>query len=263
MSAGVECTKTLSEFAQLLDLTVPARWDNRYYHVHDTSKGVLTYNPYLDMAYPAGHAGDAPSVAKMTQRYHLFNKVFRNTIAIKQGDKGFVRGWLVNSLYFLERGKQFDLMDYIYEEIRGSVYDRKCCILAPYLQILIEHCIGTQANSYQKIEHKVVSYPVPRVEPTPGSRAASKDDGWMTKLKKVFCLHLDTQKQNYKLHRSNKIIRQNQVLLMRKQGMTVASGSEKDITEEKDWISKHSTWEDGDASSSFVPRGDEDPEDES
>jgi hypothetical protein len=203
---------------------------------------------------------DAPSVAKMNQRYHLFNKVFRNTVASKQGDKGFVCGWLVNSLYYLEHGKKYDLMDYIYEEIRGSVLERKCCILAPYIQMLIEHCIDSLANTYQKIEHKIVSYPVPRVEPPPKPQVASMDDGWKAKLKKVFCLNLDIQSQNYKLHRSSKLIRQNQKKQMRHQGMHVSSGSEDVITEEKNWISKHSTWDD-DASSSFVPHGDEDPED--
>jgi hypothetical protein len=39
----------------------------------------------------------------------------------------------------------------------------------------------------------------------------------------------------------------------------VDSGSEKKITEEKDWMSKHSSWEEDDATSSYVPpQGDED-----
>jgi hypothetical protein len=154
-------------------------------------KGVLAYNPYLDMAYPEGHAGDAPSMAKMTQRYHLFNKVFRNTIAIKQGDKGFVRGWLVNSLHYLEHGKRFDIMDYIFQEIRCSCFDRKCCILAPYLQLWIEHCIGTRANSYKKVDHKAVAYPLPRDDPPPQPRAAPAEVGWKAELKKMFCFQLD------------------------------------------------------------------------
>jgi hypothetical protein len=40
--------------------------------------------------------------------------------------------------------------------------------------------------------------------------------------------------------------------------MSIDSGSEKSITEEKDWISKHSTWDDDDASSSYVAWGADD-----
>jgi hypothetical protein len=69
----------------------------------------------------------------------------------------------------------------------------------------------------------------------------------------MFCFHLDVQKQNYKIHRSTKQLRQNQILLMRHQGMTVESGSEKVITEEDKWMSKHSKWDEDDASSSYVP----------
>jgi hypothetical protein len=211
MSAGVECTKTLREFAQIWKFPMPQANDDRFFKVHDESVGVLPYTPYLDMAYPPGHAGDAPSVPKMTQRYHLYNKVFRNTIAIKQGDKGFVRGWLVNTLYYLEQSKRIDIMDYIYEEIRLSVFDRKCCILAPYLQIIIEHCIGTVANSYKKIEHKVVSYPPLKDTPPPPpsqlrTQMEAPDSGWKANLKKIFCLQVDVQRQNYKIHRSNKMI---------------------------------------------------------
>jgi hypothetical protein len=50
---------------------------------------------------------------------------------------------------------------------------------------------------------------------------------------------------------------------MRNQGLSIASGSEKEITDEKDWFFKHSTWEEDDASSSYVPRHqDDDPEDD-
>jgi hypothetical protein len=126
--------------------------------------------------------------------------------------------------------------------------------------MLIEDAVGMFANRYEKIEHKSMSVNLPVREDAPPMKSAGApssrgivDDGWKAKLKKVFCLNIDIQDQNYKLHRQSKMIRQNQKLMMRNQGMTVASGSEGNLTSSKEWKSKHSVWEDDDASSSYVP----------
>jgi hypothetical protein len=167
-----------------------------------------------------------------------------------------------------------DIVHYIYEEICLAILERKCCILAPYIQLLIEDALGTLANRYPRIDHKLLTVSIPLVEEAPNhtiatyapssSRGAALDNGWKAKLNKVFYLNIDIQHQNYKIHRSNKLIRQNQKKQMRQQGMHVSSGSEDVITDEKNWKSKNSTWEDDDTSSLFVPpRGDEDPEDDS
>jgi hypothetical protein len=210
------------------------------------------------MAYPPGRI-DAPNISTMTQRYHLYNRVLRHTIAVKAGDKGVVRGWLINTLYHLERGKKFDIMDYIFEELHTCVYDRKCPILAPYIQQVIERCIGvTLANTYPRTSHKMQTYPKPKVLPPPPQvgPSAAPDGQWKSMMKKIFCMQVDTHKQNYRLHVSNKKIRQNQKISMRHQGLTVVSGSEDTITDEATWMSRHSsTWEFDDASSSHVPGG--------
>jgi hypothetical protein len=91
MSAGQEITRTLADFATLLGFVVPDAEDSNYRRIHDVHKGVLAYHPTLHMAYPEGcGARDAPSMPKMNTKYHLLNKVFCHTIAIKQGDKGYV-----------------------------------------------------------------------------------------------------------------------------------------------------------------------------
>jgi hypothetical protein len=164
------------------------------------------------MAYPPGGI-DAPNITPMTPRYQFYTKVFRNSIAIKAGDKGVVRGWLINTLYYLEKEKKINLLDYIYQEIRLCVFDRKCCILAPYIQQIIEDCIGsTLANTYQKIQHKVLNYPAPKVLPPPPQPDAryAPDGQWKAMMKKIFCMQVDTHKQNYKTHVANKKIHQNQ-----------------------------------------------------
>jgi hypothetical protein len=261
MSAGQQCSMTIKECAVVWKIPMPFPGDSDYMHIHDETIGTLPYTPYLDMAYPPGGI-DAPNISSMTPRYQLYNKVLRNTIAIKAGDRGVVRGWLINTLYYLEKEKKIDLLDYIYQEIRICVLERKCCILAPYIQQIIEHCIGiTLANSYQRTKHKVQAVQAPKVLPPPPQPDAryAPDNQFKAMMKKIFCMQVDTHKQNYKTHVANKKIRQNQKQIMRHQGLTVVSGSEDVITDEATWLSRHSsTWEFDDASSSHVPRDDED-----
>jgi hypothetical protein len=165
-------------------------------------------------------------------------------------------------LYNLEKTKKIDILDYIYQELRLCVFERKCCILAPYLQQIIESCIGVPlANTYYRTTHKLQSYPAPKVLPPPPQQAPSEahDSKWTAMMKKIFYVQVDTHKQNYQLHVSNKKIHQNQKKHMRAQGLEVTSGSEDVITEEAIWMDRHSsTWEFDDASSSHVARDDDD-----
>jgi hypothetical protein len=103
----------------------------------------MTADPALEMAYPPGRCHDlAPWVKHLTPTYHLLHKILCHTISVKQGDKSQIRGWLINTLHYLEKGKRLDIMYYIYEEMRTAVIERKCCILAPYIQLLIQDKIG-------------------------------------------------------------------------------------------------------------------------
>jgi hypothetical protein len=117
------------------------------------------------------------------------------------------------------------------------------------------------ANTYEKTKHKVLPVSAPKVlppPPQPDTRYAPENQ-FKAMMKKLFCMQVATHKQNYKTHVANKIIRQNQKRMMRHQGLSIDSGSEDVITDENVWLSKHSsTWEFDDASSSHVPRDDED-----
>lgn len=261
MSAGINCTKTIRECAIVWGITPPFTGDPAYIRVHNISTGTYPCTPYLDMAYPPGGI-DAPRISAMTPRYQLYTKILKNTIALKGGDKGMARGWLINTLYHLEGDKRFDLLDYIFNEIRSCVLDRRCCVLAPYIQRVIESCIGKPlADTYERIQHKLCSIDAPKVlppPPTPDPRYGA-DNHWKAMMKKLFCMQVDTHKQNYKLHVDNKKIRSNQKKLMRHQGIPVDSGSEDVITSESVWMARHSsTWELDDASSSRAPRTDDD-----
>jgi hypothetical protein len=199
----------------VLGFEIPSEEDPGYISVHDADQYVMAASPNLEMAYPPGQCARlAPAVPHLTPKYHLLHKILRNTIAIKQGDKGMVRGWLINTLFYLEKGKRLHIMHYIYEEMRLAVLEKKCCILAPYIQLLIERKAGvTFPMAYKRTEHKVLHLqgsayaeltpkanptPTPTAVPTRATRASSSratdDHGWKTKLKKLFCLHLDTQK---------------------------------------------------------------------
>jgi hypothetical protein len=80
-----------------------------------------------------------------------------NTLSIKQGDKGLVRSWLINTLYYFDSDKKIDIMDYMYNELRLCVIERRCCIYDPYLQLLIEQCIGTEFHNYPLTTHMSLS----------------------------------------------------------------------------------------------------------
>lgn len=279
MSAGQRCTRTLAQFGQLLGYEVHDPEDHRYRRIHD--RDVLHCNPYLHHAYPEGDGPKyAPAIVQMSREYHLLNKIFRNTLAIKSGDKGHVRGYLVNTLYYVDnRSKKIDIMDYMYEEMRRVILNpKKCCIYAPYIQILIEDAIGqTFANNYETTPHKPLR--VAR-DLAPGSKKRSnskrravpgvEDEAyvhktipyraskatWKDKLKQVFCLNLDIQEQNYMNHVSNKTIRSNQKKIMRHHNIPCPSGSEDRVTPREEWISKHSTWvDDDDDATSSRPSG--------
>ena len=87
-----------------------------------------------------------------------------------------------------------------------------------------------------------------------------------SKVYKLFCFQKDNEKRAYQAHTRENKNRQCTKRMMQKMGMTCPSGSEDRITEEKDWISKHGSWEDEASSSRRGPppptRDEEDEEDQ-
>jgi hypothetical protein len=92
-----------------------------------------TADPYLHVCYPPGSEHIAPNIVGMNDKYHTLHKIFRNVLAVKQGDKGKVRNWLINTLYYACHPKKFDIMDNLYNEMRLVVCEKKCAIYGPYL----------------------------------------------------------------------------------------------------------------------------------
>jgi hypothetical protein len=159
---------------------------------------------------------------------------------------------LINTLYYFDSNKKLDILDYMYNELRLCVIEKRCCIYAPHLQLLIEQCIGTEVHNYPLTTHRSLTMSVPLTaderqastrskrrtqEEAPGveevvrnSRNVELKESWKSKLKKVFCQGIDIKDQNYKLHRENKIIRTQNKEIMRKLGIPVASGSEGQLT---------------------------------
>ena len=87
-------------------------------------------------------------------------------------------------------------------------------------------------------------------------------ESWKTKLKKVFCQGIDIKEQNYKLHRENKIIRSQNKEIMRKLGMSMASGYEGNLTASAEWKGKYSDFDDDATSSRPAPQCRDDDEEE-
>ncbi|KAK1605343.1 hypothetical protein QYE76_029016 [Lolium multiflorum] len=203
--------------------------------------------------------------------YDIMNRIYRSTLNPKDTNHDEVHGFLVNLLVRTDemrgRGKQLDIMDFIWHEMRDCAFLRKLPQYAPFIMRLI--CLkwdrdgrGDLLDQCHPITiHKEKSPLVKKHDPPRFGKGAPKDKtkkadsddsdyvpnsvktkGLFAKLtarlKKSFCFKRDLEDRMYQAHHDNKKIRQRQKAMMRHMQLPVSEGSEDNITPPGEWKSK-------------------------
>jgi hypothetical protein len=205
--------------------------------------------------------------------YDIMNRIYRSTINPKHTNHDEVHGFLVNLLVRTHelrgRGKQLDVMDYIWHEMRDCAFLRKLPQYAPYLMRLIcikwdqegrgdllEQC-RPNVTIHKEKSPLVKDHDLPRFgkgapKDKDEDEADSDDSDYVpnsiktkglfakltARLKKSFCFKRDLEDRMYQAHHDNKKIRQRQKAMMRHMQLPVSEGSEDNITPPGEWKSK-------------------------
>ena len=184
---------------------------------------------------------------------------------------------LKNSYELRGKGQKLDVMDVIYNEIWGTVIDRRAPIFGPYLMRLIRnkwwHATkeditkdGSRLVLHRvkklNVKEHVVKAAAPSDAPSAppaaraGRRSATKsqmdEPTWAQllkiKVKRAFCFKIDLEDRMYEAHVYHKKAAKRQTEMERKMGMDVSPpGSEEDSTPKEQWVSPHGYWSDDDA----------------
>jgi hypothetical protein len=176
----------------------------------------------LEHCYDPMWVFKAPNIHKMNFKYQCLHQIPCQTLAIKVGQRGMARSYLVDSLNKIEKIEKFDIMEYIYNEIHICTIKKKSCVYAPYLQALIETKLPKDFawDNYPKRAHAKLTLPLPsdkidQSNPKESSMEVesdgegtssmvSKDPLWRKAMHKLFCLGQAQLDNNHKTRESNK-----------------------------------------------------------
>ena len=101
MCAGIKCEASLAEFGALFKIDELPFAPMSYVRIHAGNK-LMRAEDGIRHCYPPGTGLSViPRVTHMSPFWKAINSVLRNTIAVKYGEKGVVRKWLVNLLYHI------------------------------------------------------------------------------------------------------------------------------------------------------------------
>ncbi|KAK1663542.1 hypothetical protein QYE76_051701 [Lolium multiflorum] len=261
---------TWEEFAQGIGYQLPEN-DINFFRIHLQHKPMSKdkmINLYLPTRALCGSAYD------LLPTYDIMNRIYRNTFNPKHTNHDEVHGFLVNLLVPTQenkgRGKQLDIMDYIWHEMQDCAFLRKLPQYAPYIMRLIflkreQAHRGDHLSQCSPIAIHCERSPAAKNHSSPiygknapkdkEEEADSNDSDFVpnsvktkglfakltSRLKKSFCFKEDLQDNMYKAHINNKKIRQRQKAMMIHLGIPVSDGSENNITPPGEWKSKN-TW---------------------
>ncbi|KAK1665502.1 hypothetical protein QYE76_053661 [Lolium multiflorum] len=233
---------TWQEFARGIGYDLPDN-EHNFFRIHLQAKPMAKEkmaNLYIPGRMLCGSAYNLLPV------YDIMNRIYRSTINPKDTNHDEVHGFLVNLLVRTDemrgRGRQLDVMDFIWHEMRDCAFLRKLPQYAPFIMRLI--CLKwDQEGRGDLLEqcrpnitvHKEKSPLVKNHDPP---RLFAK---LTARLKKSFCFKEDLQDKMYQAHRDNKKIRQRQKAMMKHMDLPVSEGSEDNITPPGEWKSKY-TW---------------------
>jgi len=135
MSGDVKVSSNLLEFGKALRIKPGG------YCVH---RDDIFSKEDLAFCFPAQKRCTLDTSTQMYVFYRQLADLFRDTIMSKAGDLSKIRGYMTNLMYYTKPDKQrkIDVMDFIYEEIRLGVSDRRVPAYSAYVHRFIRHALG-------------------------------------------------------------------------------------------------------------------------
>ena len=159
-------------------------------------------------------------------------------------------------------------MDYVYHEMFQGICERRAAVYGPFIFKLICHAWAKKHNGERldlfpdeltihpskklKIKDHKEPQPKPFVseEPAgPNGPPPGEEPSWFARLtallKKACCFSNDIQDRMYDAHVNQKKATQCQKAILRSLSLPVFVGSEDNITDKDEWVSKQRNWFDG------------------
>ena len=199
----------------------------------------------------------------MSPFWKATNSILRNTIAVKFGEKGVVRKWLVNLLFHIvsakERGKKIDVLDYMWQEMHSVVLENKVPIYGQYLQTLFNKKLpSTLLAAYEMTVPPYLLLPAREIaaatppqddveEEAHVEPPKKKSYGLKSILQKMNCFFVEKEDKDFKAYQKAKIYSRNQRAIMTKLELPYPESS--DELSEAAYKSKNRFWFGDDASS--------------
>jgi hypothetical protein len=130
----------LRDFAQTLGIPCYGARDEGVFRIHSEE----SMRPsYMDNMYDQNKTGVVHgNLRGLLPFYDQMNKLFRSTLTPKVGDSSFIRGYTINLLKHARDETPIDVMDFLYNEIRLAMVDRRSLPLAPYIQAFVNRITG-------------------------------------------------------------------------------------------------------------------------
>ena len=260
----------------------PDDFEETHFRVHfpgveakDVSELLPLYDPDSAVKWKVGKSkGLFPT-------WDIMHRIYRETINPKVGNIDEIHAYLKNLLLLTKdmqgKGKQLDVMDYIWNELWHVISKRKNIAFAPLIMRIIvwkwleNNSIEDLGDTEQWIPHKskkllIKSHPKKTSKEVVDEAGPSKVGPmkWMAlQMKKIFKVSKKVERFQYDTYEEKMKARQAEVALRRAQGEDVQSGSEKNIKTWDEWQAQDSagnviTWsdyEEDDATSQPPPAG--------
>ena len=71
-------------------------------------------------------------------KYAALHQILHTSLAPKTGSSDTLWCTTINLLIYAHEGRKVDVLNFMYEEMKSCVYDKKSCVFPPFIQALIE-----------------------------------------------------------------------------------------------------------------------------
>lgn len=135
MTTHKKCQASMSELGEITRYPFHLEENENYARAveeKDRSKDALHVCYSNNMSFVCGNIKNLPP------KYDCLCRIFWVTIAQMVGDSSEIRSTIIDILIYAHKKKMIDVLDFIFEELRTCVFEKKSCIYAPFLQDLFE-----------------------------------------------------------------------------------------------------------------------------
>ena len=106
----------------------------------------------LAFAYKEGtHITDVGDIRELLSKYDTLRQIFQNSLSPKTGSSDEFWGTTIDFLVYDYEDKKVDVLDFMFEEMRTSVFDNKSAVFTLFIHALIEAKIAGCDKLLQKL----------------------------------------------------------------------------------------------------------------